>query len=64
MISDQPEDSRSVPTVTIRTIPAARAAATTRETGRSIMSRWVWLSSAGVGSGEGGTGAVTAARSA
>ncbi len=37
--ADQREDSRVVPTVTIRAIPAARAAATTPATGRSIMSR-------------------------
>ena len=53
-----------VPTVTTRAIPAARAAASTPGTGMSIMSRWVWLSSAGLGSGEGGAGAVTTARSA
>ena len=62
--TDQREDSRSVPTVTTRAIPAARAVATTAGTGRSIMSRWVWLSSAGLGSGAGGTGAVTTNRSA
>ena len=62
--ADQREDSRVVPTVTTRAIPAARAAASTPETGSWIMSRWVWLSSAGLGSGDGGTGAVTADRSA
>src|SRR2546430_16856057 len=48
----------------MRTMPAARAEATTLDTGRSIMSRWVWLSRAGRGSGEGCAGAVTTDRSA
>src|SRR5207302_11369124 len=51
-------------TVTMRTIPAARAEATTSDSGRVIMSRWVWLSRAGRGSGAGCAGAVTMARSA
>src|SRR5208282_3456554 len=81
--ADQREDSRVVPTVMTRAIPAARAAASTAVTsgGRPpqtppllggpippdppwIMSRWVWLSSAGLGRTDGGTGAVTTDRSA
>src|SRR2546430_10732357 len=48
----------------MRTIPAARAEATTSDIERVIMSRWVWLSRAGRGSGEGCAGAVTIDRSA